>query len=238
MKFSRHHGIIFFLIIILLVIFFLIVPRTYSQQQNTPIHPLTIKLPRPALSSDTSIEEALSNRRSIRDYSPAPLTLKEVAQLLWAAQGITSPQGFRTAPSAGALYPLEIYIVTANVIGLPPGVYHYDAINHALQKITNGDMRTALAKAAFGQKWVQAAPADIVITAIFARTTKKYHARGDRYVYMEAGHAAENICLQTIPLHIGTVTVGGFDDNQVNQILGTPNNVPLYVMPIGKWVTH
>lgn len=238
MKIRRHHGIIFFLVIILLVIFFLIMPRSCSKQANTPLHPVVIQLPHPALSSDTSIEEALNNRRSIRDYSQAPLSLQDITQLLWAAQGITSPQGFRTAPSAGATYPLEVYIVTANVKGLSAGIYHYLPANQMLEKIKNGNMRAMLVRAAFGQKWVQDAAANIVITAVFSRTTKKYGERGNRYVYMEAGHVAQNIFLQAVALHIGTVTVGGFNDNLVNQTLGIQNEVPLYIMPIGKIRTH
>jgi len=204
------------------------VPATSSQ-------PAILKLPEPILQSGVSLEEALRERRSTREYANVPLTLSEVAQLLWAAQGVTSEWGGRTAPSAGALYPLEVYLAAGNVESLAPGVYKYNPGRHELAKIRDGDVRGQLAKAALGQRWVQEGAVDIVIAAVYERTTTKYGDRGVTYVHMEAGHAAENICLQAVALDLGVVTVGAFYDELVRDIMGMPEDeVPLYIIPIGK----
>ncbi len=195
----------------------------------------TIALPDPAFISDTSLEEALLQRRSIRDYSEEPLSLEQLAQLLWAAQGITSRDGKRTAPSAGGLYPLEVYAVVGNVAGLDPGVYRYIPGTHSLFKVLDGDCRNPLSQAALNQEWVSRGAIDIVITAIYERTTVKYGERGIRYVYMEAGHASQNICLQAVALGLGTVTIGAFDDDDVKKVLNIPDNEEtLYIMPVGN----
>jgi SagB-type dehydrogenase family enzyme len=204
------------------------IPATSSQ-------PATLKLPEPILQSEVSLEEALRERRSTREYANVPLTLSEVAQLLWAAQGVTSEWGGRTAPSAGALYPLEVYLAAGNVESLAPGVYKYNPERHELVRVRDGDVRGQLAKAALGQRWVQEGAVDIVIAAIYERTTVKYGDRGIRYVHMEAGHAAENICLQAAALDLGVVTVGAFYDDLVRDIMGMlADEIPLYVIPIGK----
>ena len=197
--------------------------------------PATLKLPEPILQSEVSLEEALRERRSTREYANVPLTLSEVAQLLWAAQGVTSEWGGRTAPSAGALYPLEVYLAAGNVESLAPGVYKYNPERHELVRVRDGDVRGQLAKAALSQRWVQEGAVDIVIAAIYERTTVKYGDRGIRYVHMEAGHAAENICLQAAALDLGVVTVGAFYDDLVRDIMGMlADEIPLYVIPIGK----
>lgn len=194
-----------------------------------------IALPPPRLDSDFSIEEALLLRRSVREYTGEPLTLDEISQLLWAAQGITDPRGFRTAPSAGGLYPLEVYLVAGDVENLEAGVYRYRPQGHELVKIQSGDLREALCNAALGQTWVKEAAVDLVIVGVYERTTVKYGDRGIRYVHMEAGHAAQNVCLQATALGMGTVTVGAFYDDQVQKILMAPENEkPLYVMPVGR----
>ena len=194
-----------------------------------------VELPDPRYDSSVSIEETLLERRSIREYSGEPLTLQEVSQLLWAAQGITDPRGFRTAPSAGGLYPLEIYVVVGDVEGLDVGVYKYRPQEHTLVKMLDGDKKDKLAEAALGQTWVKEAAIDIVITAVYERTTAKYGDRGVRYVHMEAGHAAQNLCLQATAMNLGTVTVGAFHDEQVKEVLGSPEDEqPLYVLPVGK----
>jgi len=196
-----------------------------------------IELPEPRLTSSVSLEETLLHRRSIREYADEPLLLEEISQLLWAAQGVTAEWGGRTAPSAGALYPLEVYVVVGNVERLTPGVYRYDPARHALTRLQNIDVREELAKAGLGQTWIKEGAIDIVITAVYERTTKKYGDRGVRYVHMEAGHAAQNIYLQATALDLGMVTVGAFSDNQVREILGIPDNeVPLYVIPVGRKV--
>ncbi len=198
---------------------------------------LIVKLPAPLYKGNISIEEALKRRRSVRVYKQTPVTLQQVSQLLWAAQGVTSPsgRGLRTAPSAGALYPLEIYLVSGNITGLPAGVYQYVPEHHALQLLIKGDLRNNLVHATQNQKSVQQGAADIVITADYKRTTIKYGSRGKRYVDMEAGHAAENIGLQVVSLSLGTVTIGSFDDSSVKAVLNLPSNEdPLYIMPVGN----
>ena len=195
----------------------------------------SIKLPDPILKGDKSIEEALVERRSVRAYTDEPLTLTEIGQLLWAAQGITRPGGYRTAPSAGALYPLEVYLVAGNVSGLPAGVYRYNTHEHALEKISEGDKRSMLSQAALGQEAVKNGAAVIVITAVYERTTVKYGDRGIQYVHMEVGSAAENIYLQAAALDLGTVFIGAFNDEEVKEVLGLPaEEQPLCIMPVGR----
>jgi len=194
-----------------------------------------IALPGPELDSDTSVEESLLQRRSVRDYTEEALTLSEVAQLLWAAQGITSSLGQRTAPSAGGLYPLEVYVVIGNVKNVPPGVYKYRPEPHELVKVIAGEQREALAEAALSQSPVRDGAIDIVFTAIYERTTGKYGDRGVRYVYMEAGHAAQNVYLQAVALDLGAVVIGAFYDDQVKRVLNLPKEEePLYIMPVGR----
>jgi len=203
---------------------------TPSQEQAE-----VIKLPEPRYDSDVSLEQSLLNRRSIRSYTSEPLTLEETSQLLWAAQGLTDPQGFRTAPSAGGLYPLELYLVAGDVEGLAAGVYRYQPDGHQLVKTMDGDKRAELAEAALGQEWVEEGAVSIVFTAVYERTTGKYGDRGVRYVHMEAGHAAQNLCLQATALELGAVTVGAFYDEEVSQLLNLPaDERPLYVIPIGR----
>jgi len=194
-----------------------------------------IKLPEPRHDSDVSIEQSLLERRSVRDYSGQPLTLQEISQLLWAAQGLTDPGGFRTAPSAGGLYPLELYIVAGDVEGLAAGVYRYQPEGHQLVKTLDGDKRAELAEAALGQEWVEEGAVSIVFTAVYERTTGKYGDRGVRYVHMEAGHAAQNLCLQATALELGAVTIGAFYDDQISRLLNLPaDERPLYVIPVGR----
>jgi SagB-type dehydrogenase family enzyme len=182
-----------------------------------------------------SLEHALAARRSVRDYVPARLARRELAQLLWAAQGITDPAGLRTAPSAGALYPLEFYIVAGDVTDVEPGVYHYEPRPHTLAPCGTGDRRADLGAAALGQECVALAPAIIVIAADYARTTGKYGERGRRYVHMETGHAAQNLCLQATALGLGTVVVGAFDDRAVRRVVGLPpRQDPLALLPVGR----
>ncbi len=194
-----------------------------------------IRLPAPRLKSDVSLEEALMERRSVRGYAAKPLSLEEVAQLLWSAQGVTAGWGGRTAPSAGALYPLRVYLASGNVTGLAPGLYEYLPEGHELARWGDMDIRSDLSRAAIGQEPVREGAIDIVITAIYARRTGKYGDRGVRYADIEAGHAAQNVCLQAVALGLGTVTIGAFDDRQVRKLLGaSENETPLYIMPVGR----
>lgn len=203
---------------------------TPSQEQAE-----VIKLPEPQYDSDVSLEQSLLNRRSTRSYTGQPLTLQELSQLLWAAQGLTDPQGHRAAPSAGALYPLELYIVAGDVDDLTAGVYRYQPDDHQLVKTLDGDKRAELAEAALGQEWVKEGAVSIVFTAVYQRTTGKYGERGIRYVHMEAGHAAQNLCLQATALGLGAVTVGAFHEDELSQLLNLPaEEEPLYVIPVGR----
>jgi len=194
-----------------------------------------IKLPEPCNMSNTYVEAALSQRRSTRAYSGDTLTIKEVSQLLWSAQGITSPWGGRTAPSAGARYPLELYLVVGDVEGADKGVYLYRPEEHDLEKVTDADIRAELADAALGQECVRDGAIAIVFTAVYERTTRKYGERGIRYAHMEAGHAAQNVYLQAVSLDLGTVVIGAFNDSKVAKIvnLGEREN-PLCIMPVGR----
>ncbi|MEO0050499.1 MAG: SagB/ThcOx family dehydrogenase, partial [candidate division WOR-3 bacterium] len=161
-----------------------------------------------------------------------PLTLNEVGQLLWAAQGKTGKTYGRTAPSAGATYPMEVFLVAGRVQGLDSGVYHYDVERHALQLVKTGDVRSELAGAALGQTCIKNAPASIVLTCEYKRTTTRYGERGIRYVHMEAGHIGQNVSLECVALDLGTVMVGAFNDSAVMRVLGVKYE-PLYIMPVG-----
>jgi len=198
-----------------------------------------IKLPEPRTKGIMSVEEALARRRSHRRFKKEAITLEQLSQLLWAAQGITDRRrGFRTAPSAGATYPLEIYVVikTNGVKGVEPGVYKYDPLNHSLYLVKSGDFSYDLYTACLEQTWVLEAPINIVITADYRRTTSVYGKRGaERYVSMEAGHVGQNIYLQAEALGLGTVAIGAFYDEKVHRVIGSPREeIPLYIFPIGK----
>jgi SagB-type dehydrogenase family enzyme len=192
---------------------------------------MIIKLPAPATDSSFSVERAINERMSIRTYKDTPLTLKEVSQLLWAGQGIVA-SGRRASPSAGATYPLEIFLAAGKVDGLKPGLYRYKNKEHSLELVKEGDLRPALSTAALGQDTVLKAPATIVVTAVFERTRARYGARTERYVHMEAGHVGENIMLQATALGLGTVPVGAFNDGEVKKLLGI-EEAPLYLFPVG-----
>ena len=217
---------------------FLVMMHATSNGQKSNRNPEsaeTISMPSPVKKSGFSIEEALLKRRSIRQYKDEPLTLAEISQLLWAAQGITNNRGFRTAPSAGALYPLELYVVADKIEGLPAGVYKYIPAKHKLKKIEHGNKLAELTDAALMQTWVENSSAVIVIAAVYERTTIKYGKRGIRYVHMEVGSAAQNIYLQAVSLNLGTTFIGAFNDEQVKNILSLADDEhPLSIMPIGK----
>jgi SagB-type dehydrogenase family enzyme len=196
---------------------------------------LSLNLPEPIRAETPSLSETLARRRSVRAFTTRSLALAEVATLLWAAQGRTGPDGLRTAPSAGALYPLEVYLAAGNVEGLAPGLYRYASVTHRLERIAATDARRALARATRGQDWVSDAPAIIVITAIHGRTTGKYGERGRRYVAIEAGHAGQNIYLQATALGLGTTAVGAFSDARVKEAAGLgPDEEPLMLYPVGQ----
>jgi len=188
-----------------------------------------IELSEPVLKGGVSFEEALAARRSVRDFTGERLTEKELSQLLWSAQGTTRSWGGRTAPSAGALYPIELYIV------LPEGLFRYVSMGHKLVRISDQSLFKPLAGAALGQECIRHAPAVIVMTALYERTERKYGRRGERYVKMEVGHVAENILIQAVSLGLGAVPIGAFYDDRVSRALNLPeNHEPLYLIPVGR----
>ena len=200
---------------------------------ENPVH--RIALPAPCLKGETSLEEAVSRRRSRREFKGSPLTLEQISQILWAAQGITDGEGRRAAPSAGALYALDLYVAAGRqaVGGLTEGVHLYDPEGHALERILEGDVRQTLARLAV-QTFIAEAPVVLIITGEYERTSWKYGDRATRYVHMEAGHAAQNVYLQAEALGLGTVVAGSFQDEAVSQALGLPaGHRALYMMPIG-----
>jgi SagB-type dehydrogenase family enzyme len=181
------------------------------------------------------LEQLIKQRRSVRDFDPASLTLAETGQLLWSAQGVTDNRSLRAAPSAGALYPLELYVVAGRVAGLDPGIYHYAAESHQLVKTVDGDLRRALSGTALSQNWMCDAAMMIVFTANYQRTMSKYGSRGRRYVHIEAGHAAQNLYLQAQALGLATVVVGAFVDDDVARVLSLPGaHQPVLLMPVGR----
>ncbi|MBI4573293.1 MAG: SagB/ThcOx family dehydrogenase [candidate division NC10 bacterium] len=190
-----------------------------------------IRLPRPSLKGSITLEEAIARRRSVRDFTDRPLSLEEVGQLLWAAEGITGHASYlRAHPSAGGLHPLEVYLLD------PDGIFHYEPGGHLLRPVRGDDQRGDLAKAAHRQWFIADAACVIAIAAVFGRTTRKYGDRGRmRYVPMDAAHAAQNVLLQAVALGLGAVPVGAFDDEAVRLVLGIPAaEVPLYLIPIGR----
>jgi len=196
--------------------------------------PERIILPQASYASRVSVEEALLNRRSIRSYKDEVLSITELSQLLWAAQGVTSDWGGRTAPSAGAKYPLEVFAVVGKVKGLEPGIYQYDPWDHSLITRKKGDLREDLAEAALDQSSITDAAVDIVVTGIYERTREKYGERAERYVHIEVGHACQNIYLQAETLKLGTVMIGAFFDDKVAALLELKQEEPLAIMPVGK----
>ena len=183
-----------------------------------------IALPRAETAGEMSVEEALKKRRSVREFRRGSLSLDDVAQLLWAAQGITNRELYRTAPSAGALYPLELYVVVGNVDRLQPGVYRYSPKRHELIRAGDRDRRSALAGAALDQDWVRRAAAVLVITGIYKRSSVKYGQRAQRYTHIEVGHVAQNVYLQATARGLGTVIVGAFHAADVQKVLELPED--------------
>lgn len=203
-----------------------------------------IALPAPRLEGTMSVEQALAERRSRRKFDDRPLTLADVSQLLWATYGVTfhregMPEflrgGFKTAPSAGARYPLEIYLVAGNVTDLPAGVYLYLPEGHRIARLSGGDVREPLTEAAHGQDFVRQGAVSIVMSAVYERTTSRYGQRGrDRYVCMDLGHAGQNVYLQAEAMGMGTCAIGAFVDLDVKRVVGmTREEEPLYIMPVG-----
>lgn len=201
-----------------------------------------IKLLEPRLKSNVSLEETLHKRRAVRHFSDEALSFEEISQLLWAAYGLTKENpsqdfmrgGYRTAPSAGALYPLDLYLVAGNVVGLDAGIYKYNSEKHELITFIDKDIRRELSYAS--SIMVETAPATIVYTAVFNRTTKKYGERGRfRYVPIDLGHSAQNVHLQAVALGLATCPIGAFNDEDVKTAMKLNElEEPLFFIPIGK----
>lgn len=226
--------VIFFFTIILLVT---ICSASLSQGVND-----RITLPEPDTAGGMSLTRAIFKRRCIRSFKETSVTLSQLSQILWAGCGrkvdsVTGPT--RTAPSAGGLYPVEIYVVAGNVDGLSEGCYSYNSSSHSLIALKEGDLRRDLARASLWQQFIVEAPVTIVIGVVYERTTRKYGERGRaRYAIMDAGHVAQNIFLQVVALNLGTTTVGAFSDADVCRILGLKDAEPLYIMPVGHPYFH
>jgi len=196
-----------------------------------------MKLPTPKFDGETSLEKTIKDRRTIRSFTSRHLTLEQLSQLIWAAQGITADRGhLRAAASGGALYPIDLYAVVGQngVEGIEAGVYHYEPKGHSLSLVTEGDLRNEVARASLSQMWMAKPPLSLVITAEYDRINIKYGTRGVRYAMIEAGHVGQNIFLQSEALGLGAGIVGAFDDKDVIRVMGIPrSHEPLLIMPVG-----
>ena len=200
--------------------------------------PALIYLPSSSQKGGIPLSEAIAKRRSIRNFALQPIPRVQLSQILWAAQGITDASWkSRAVPSAGATYPLEIFVVCGRdcIEEIDDGIYHYDIDSHSLTQHHKGDIRSELARAALDQEFINKAPVDIVICAIYERTARRYGGRAERYVHMEAGHAGQNIYLQATAIGLATVAIGAFHDEQVREVLRLDKQErPLYIMPVGR----
>jgi len=204
---------------------------------------LSYQLPMPQTKGNISVEEALQSRRSRRQFIDKEISAEQLSQVLWSAYGITKPMnnppflrgGMRTAPSAGALFPLEIYVLVGKVIGIEPGFYRYISQENKIVRLIDKDLRAELCTAAYNQKMVKDAPAVLFYSAIYSRCTQKYGDRGrERYVCMDLGHSAENVYLQVEALNLGTCAIGAFVDKAIADLLKLDKEEePLYIMPFG-----
>ena len=230
-----------------LLLFTLVVKEGYSQTPLTKVDgdQLTYILPAPQTDGTISVEQALVNRRSHRNFTDEAISAEQLSQVLWAAYGITIPipdnpnlrGGLRTAPSAGALYPFEIYILVGKVTDIETGLYQYISQEHKIVKVTDKDLRESLSVAAFGQVQIKEAPISLLYAAIYSRMTGKYGDRGrDRFVCIDLGHSAQNVYLQAEALNLGTCAIGGFNDEEVVKLMQLPEEeVPLFIMPVGHY---
>ncbi len=225
--FLRKKSPVFIIILIIAAGYLLFISKENILMAETKL----IQLPKPLNKGNVSFEEVIFRRRSQRSFKQKDLSLQQISQLLWAAQGITAEKGFyslRTAPSAGALYPMEIYLLAKN------GLFRYLPNGHKLESLSEQDLRGALAVSSWEQAAISQAPASIVICAVYSRLTSKYGQRGIRYVHIEVGHIAQNIHLQAVALGLGSVPIGAFNDEEVKKILSLPiDQEPLYIIPVG-----
>jgi len=208
-------------------------PETYKRYPSVP----KVQLEPPKVESGAPLWEVMGRRRSVRNFKDEPMTKAELSQLLWAAQGITHPEyGFRTAPSAGALYPIETYLVINSVDQINPGVYHYAVDRYELEQLRAGDFRLQVAQSALDQEMVYHANVAFIWTAVFARSKWKYKQRAYRYIYQDAGHIAQNVALAAVAQNLGSCQVGALYDEEVNALLGvdgTEESV-VYMTVVGR----
>ena len=208
-------------------------PETYKRYPSAP----KVQLELPKEEGGAPLWEVLGLRRSVRNFKNEPLTKAELSQLLWAAQGITHPEyGFRTAPSAGALYPVETYLVVNSIEQIEPGVYHYAVDRYELEQLRAGDFRLQVAQSALDQEMVYHANVVFIWTAVFARSKWKYKQRAYRYIYLDAGHIAQNVALAAVAQNLGSCQVGALYDEEVNALLGvdgTEESV-VYMTVVGR----
>ncbi len=226
-----------YLVAFFLMPFFSIRKAMAGKVDDTTGKERRMKLPKPRLKGDVSVEQAIKGRRTIRSYLSKPLTLEQLSQIFWAAQGITENRGYkRSAPSGGALYPMDIYALVGDngVKGLKAGIYHYDPHKHAAMLITDGDFRKDVARTSLSQMWMARAPLNLVITSEYSRITGKYGTRGERYAMIEAGHVGQNIFLQAEALGLRAGIVGSFHDNDVIRVMNiNRSHEPLLILPVG-----
>jgi len=199
------------------------------------VEPPPVALPQPDLAGKVTLEQAIAQRRSVREYAPGALTLAEVSQLMWVAQGITSPDGKRATPSARAVYPLQVWLVAEEVAGLPAGIYRYEPKGHALARVTAGPQRDSLAAAARGQETLRRAAAVVAVIGDSALAAAKFRGNAERWLGMEAGFVVQDVYLECAALGLSTVMVGGFDETAVRRALGVPAGwEALALMPVGR----
>jgi SagB-type dehydrogenase family enzyme len=195
-----------------------------------------IKLPPPATTGGMPLAEALQIRRTVRHFAIRCLDLAQLSQLLWEADGVSGSQGHRTSPSAGATYPVDLYLVVGErgVTSLQAGIYHYEVTPHALMPVARGNFHPLVARACLSQAWMAGAPVMVVITGEYRRCTARYGERGIRYTHMEAGNVSQNLFLAAESLDLGAGIVGAFEDQALAQVLKLPPaHEPLLVMPVG-----
>ncbi|MFP4458029.1 MAG: SagB/ThcOx family dehydrogenase [Candidatus Zixiibacteriota bacterium] len=204
----------------------LVLMGCYGQQITT--------LPDPSFDGEVSLEKALKQRRSRRNFEDKSMTIHQAGQLLWAAYGISlQSRQFHTAPSAGATFPSELYLIARDIEGLEAAIYHYKPKNHSLELIKKGDYSRQLQEIALNQKTIIEAQCNIIIAADFDRTMDHYSERGRQYVYQESGHIGQNIYLQAEAIGLGTVAIGAFDENKIKELIDS-EFTPIYIFPIGN----
>jgi SagB-type dehydrogenase family enzyme len=210
-------------------------PKSFKSYPSAP----KTRLSPPQFSRNAPLWEAIRKRRSVRDFGNEPITEDVLSLLLWASQGVTkeySDFALRTAPSAGALYPIETYVAVHNVEGVEPGIYHYDVMNHALDELRRGDFRDETAQAALDQDFLGTCNVVFIWTAVFGRSKWKYKERAYRYVYLDAGHIAQNVALAAVALELGSCQVAALYDDEVNAVVGVDglDESIVYMTAVGK----